>query len=67
MREKSAHHRGRFGLWWNEEDGVSATEYAIMLALIVVVSMAVIQSIGSNFQRLYLTIANTIDEATKAA
>lgn len=36
-----------------EEDGPSATEYAILLALIVLVSVAAIQSVSTGVYRIY--------------
>ncbi|GMV97698.1 MAG: Flp family type IVb pilin [Phycisphaerae bacterium] len=52
----------RFGLarWIRDEDGVTASEYAILLALIIIGSMAVIGSIGSKFAILYSTIAGAL-------
>ncbi len=43
-----------------EEDGPSATEYAVMLALIVLVAAAAIRSIGSRMQGIYESIDATI-------
>lgn len=54
-------HRGRSFL--EDEAAVSATEYAILLAVLVVGSMAIIQSIGSSFRGIYLAIAAKIPEA----
>jgi pilus assembly protein Flp/PilA len=34
--------------FWNDEDGPTAVEYAVMLALIVVFCLASIQLFGSN-------------------
>ena len=45
-----------------EQHAVSGTEYAIMLALIVMGSMTVIGSIGSKFEVLYTTIANAVGD-----
>lgn len=47
----------------SDEQGPTAAEYAIILALIAVVSMATIGSIGSKFQVLYSTIAGAMPEA----
>ena len=41
---------------------VSGTEYAILLALIVMGSMGIIGSIGSKFQVLYTIIANAVGD-----
>lgn len=34
------------GLWLHEEAGVTATEYAVMLALIVIATMLTLNAIG---------------------
>jgi Flp pilus assembly pilin Flp len=54
-------HRGRAFL--DEESGVSATEYAIVLAVLILGSFGVIRSIGSSFRNIYLAIAAKIPEA----
>ena len=46
-----------------EQNGPSATEYAIMLALIVVGSLSIIQLIGEDFEVIYNNINDSIDEA----
>ena len=46
-----------------EAEAATATEYAIMLAVLVLGSMAVIQSIGESFRGIYLVIASKIPEA----
>lgn len=47
----------------SQEDGPTATEYAIMLAVLILGSMGVIQSIGLKFQAIYMAIANQIPNA----
>ncbi len=42
------------------EDGPTAVEYAVMLALIVVVCLGAIQAIGTNANATFTTIGNTI-------
>jgi Flp pilus assembly pilin Flp len=46
-----------------DESGPSATEYAILLALLVLGSMGVIGSIGHDFQGVYLAIAGKMPAA----
>lgn len=50
--------------WWSrfavEADAVAATEYAILLAVLVVVSAGTIRSIGEKFFNLYTAIANAV-------
>jgi len=41
---------------------VSATEYAIMLALIILVAAGAIRMIGEDFQNLYTMIANAVGD-----
>ncbi|HOB75495.1 MAG TPA: Flp family type IVb pilin [Phycisphaerae bacterium] len=49
-------------LWANSEDGPTATEYAVLLALIVVVSVGVIGSIGGRIAGLYAIIVAGLPE-----
>ncbi|MFO0899037.1 MAG: Flp family type IVb pilin [Pirellulales bacterium] len=42
------------------EDGPTAVEYAVMLALIVIVCLTAISSIGTNANQTFSTIANSI-------
>ena len=42
------------------EDGVSATEYAILLALIVLVAMGAIQGIGERMMNIYENIDSSV-------
>ena len=43
-----------------DDDGASATEYAILLGVLVLGAMASIQSIGTNFRGVYMAIASKI-------
>jgi pilus assembly protein Flp/PilA len=42
------------------EDGPTAVEYAVMLALIVVVCIAVLQSLGGSVSTTFSTIQSTV-------
>jgi pilus assembly protein Flp/PilA len=42
------------------EDGPTAVEYAVMLALIVIVCLTAIQAIGTNASSTFQSIANTL-------
>ncbi len=42
------------------EDGPTAVEYAVMLALIVVVCIASISSVGKNVRGTFQTVGNAI-------
>ncbi len=45
-----------------EEDGPSATEYAILLAILVLVAIVSIQSIGERMYNVYLAIDGTMPD-----
>jgi pilus assembly protein Flp/PilA len=42
------------------EDGPTAVEYAVMLALIIVVCVAAITALGTNANKTFTSVANTI-------
>ncbi len=46
------------------EDGPTAVEYAVMLALIVVVCLGAITSIGSNANSTFNSVANQLGGAS---
>jgi pilus assembly protein Flp/PilA len=48
--------------FWQEEDGPTATEYAILLAMIVLVAAATIQSIGERMYNIYENINTVMPE-----
>lgn len=41
------------------EDGPTATEYAVMLALIIVVAIAAIQTLGTNVNQTFSDVNDT--------
>ena len=43
------------------EDGPTAVEYAVMLALIIVVCIAAISALGSNTSNTFNYVANVVD------
>lgn len=45
------------------EDGPTAVEYAVMLALIVIVCLTAIQAIGTNANTTFNNISNAINNA----
>ena len=49
------------------EDGPTAVEYAVMLALIVVVCIAAITAIGTNANSTFVTVGNAVKPATAAS
>ena len=42
------------------EDGPTAVEYAVMLALIIVVCITAIQALGSNANKTFTNVGNTM-------
>ena len=46
------------------EDGPTAVEYAVMLALIVIVCLTAIQAIGSNANVTFNRIANSLSASS---
>ena len=42
------------------EDGPTAVEYAVMLALIIVVCITAIQALGSNANKTFQSVSDTI-------
>lgn len=46
-----------------KEDGPTAVEYAVMLALIIVVCLAAISALGSNTNATFSNVANKIGTA----
>jgi pilus assembly protein Flp/PilA len=47
-----------------KEDGPTAVEYAVMLALIIVVCIAAITTLGSNANSTFTCVGNTIGSAS---
>jgi pilus assembly protein Flp/PilA len=48
------------------EDGPTAVEYAVMLALIIIVCLAAISSVGTNTQATFTNVGNSIAGTTTA-
>jgi len=44
----------------NNEDGPTAVEYAVMLALIIVVCIAAVTTLGTNAKNTFSSVATTI-------
>ena len=57
----------KFGQWLcdfvQREDGPTAVEYAVMLALIIVVCIAAITTLGQNADNTFLTVGNAVGGA----
>ena len=48
----------RFVNFWKAEDGPTAVEYAVMLALIVVVCITAVTALGSNVNATFTKVKN---------
>jgi pilus assembly protein Flp/PilA len=46
------------------EEGPTAVEYAVMLALIIVVCIAAITALGSNANQTFTTVGNAVGNAS---
>ena len=46
------------------EDGPTAVEYAVMLALIIVVCIAAITALGTNANQTFTTVGNAVGAAS---
>ncbi len=46
------------------EDGPTAVEYAVMLALIIVVCITAITALGTNANKTFTTVSNAIGSAS---
>ena len=47
-----------------QEDGPTAVEYAVMLALIIIVSIISITSLGTNVNKTFTRVANALATAS---
>jgi pilus assembly protein Flp/PilA len=47
-----------------KEDGPTAVEYAVMLALIIVVCIAAITALGSNANKTFTTVGTAVGAAS---
>ena len=45
---------------WNEEEGQDIAEYAVMLAVILVIVVGTVRLIGSNANTVFSTVASSI-------
>jgi len=56
---------GQFAVaFLKNEDGPTAVEYAVMLALIVVVCIGAITTLGSNSSKTFSSVGNAISSAS---
>jgi pilus assembly protein Flp/PilA len=55
---------GQFAVdFLRREDGPTAVEYAVMLALIIVVCIAAISALGSNAEGTFSLVSSTVNTA----
>ncbi len=47
-----------------KEDGPTAVEYAVMLALIIVVCITAITALGTNANKTFTSVSNTISSTS---
>ncbi len=50
----------KFERFLKSEDGPTAVEYAVMLALIVVVCLGAIQTVGTNAEATFTNVSNQL-------
>lgn len=46
--------------WWNDEQGQDIAEYAVMLAVILVIVVGTIRLIGSNANNVFSNVASSV-------
>jgi len=49
---------------WQDEDGPTAVEYAVMLALIIVVCLTAISTLGNNANATFKTVGTKLASAS---
>jgi pilus assembly protein Flp/PilA len=49
------------------EDGPTATEYAVMLALIIIVALAAITTLGDKVKTIFTNVEGALPEGTESA
>jgi len=50
-----------------EEDGPTAVEYAVMLALIIVVCIGAITTLGTNANTTFTSVGNTLNQTSASS
>jgi Flp pilus assembly pilin Flp len=50
------------GRFWTEEDGQDIAEYAVMLAVILVIVVGTVQLIGSNANNVFSSVASSLSQ-----
>ena len=52
--------KGLFGRLWSQEDGQDVAEYAVMLAVILVIVVGTVRLIGTNSNNVFSSVASSI-------
>jgi Flp pilus assembly pilin Flp len=52
--------KGILGRLWSEDDGQDIAEYAVMLAVILVIVVGTIRLIGTNANNVFSSVASSI-------
>ncbi|MGD0214413.1 MAG: hypothetical protein ABSB87_14385 [Terriglobales bacterium] len=47
-------------LWWRDDEGQDIAEYAVMLAVILVIVIGTIQLVGGNANNVFSQVASSI-------
>jgi len=47
-------------LWWHNDEGQDIAEYAVMLAVILVIVIGTVQLIGSNANNVFSSVASSM-------
>ncbi len=50
--------------FWVSEDGPTATEYAVMLALIIIVALGAITLLGSKVETIFSNVEDSLPEGS---
>lgn len=50
--------------FWISEDGPTATEYAVMLALIIIVALGAITLLGNKVQTIFSNVESSLPEGS---
>lgn len=52
-----------FKTFWKDEEGATATEYAVMLALIIVVALGAISALGTRVNQAFTDTEDALENA----
>ena len=52
--------RGLMGKFWSPEEGQDVAEYAVMMAVVLVIVMGAIRLIGSNANNVFSSVSSSL-------